>query len=162
MYEGDIMQKQSAQRAGETAALKRQREAVDSQWNVLCQKLDVLLAFGGGHKGRQTDELELRADAPTLRMEELIPLAIGSAQQLAPAEIYEKRGTGAVRTRKELTIQERNALRRAANRKRQQRKPQRTDKKTPSSSNVERENAVRQLARNKVRYYSATEIYILV
>ncbi|KAJ2006152.1 U3 snoRNP protein [Coemansia thaxteri] len=90
-YESEYL----AQKAGDAyvpeddAKLAVTHREIDVQFRNLFAQLDALSHFHFAPKPATAD-IEVRTNAPALRMEEKLPVHVSQAEQLAPEEIYEK------------------------------------------------------------------------
>ncbi len=96
---------------GESAEAKAKAEMA-ALFRRLCTKLDALSNFHFTPKAVKVD-LSVRANAPAIAMEEVLPLAVSAADTHAPEEVHEKkRGrAGVLRDPAELAQEDRRRLR---------------------------------------------------
>ena len=123
-YEDDYLQKNDPNYVDQRSeAIKKKHGEIEKQWNYLRGQLDALCNWHYQPRAPEMN-LEVRTDAPVVRMEEARPAAeaSGTASGLAPQEIYkpgqegkvegEIRTTGGTAIAKEEETRENNRRRR--------------------------------------------------
>ena len=101
------------------AALTPQQTALERELTAICRELDVLANFHftpepvekGARAGTTAadDEVKVLPNAPSIAMEEIVPMAVSSATLLAPEEVYNAKATALRKTPEEMTREERRA-----------------------------------------------------
>jgi U3 small nucleolar RNA-associated protein MPP10 len=92
--------------------LKRKHKEIAKQFASLCFSLDSCANFYFTPRPPQP-ELEVRADAPAIAMEEVVPMGVSTAQTRAPEETFRSEEGGAPVAKDEMERAERRARFRA-------------------------------------------------
>ncbi|ETV68438.1 hypothetical protein H257_15601 [Aphanomyces astaci] len=114
---GDVYEKEfmkSAMGFEDTSELKKEQDEIDVMFQKLCWKLDALTNFHYTPKP-VVREMHVTPAAPAITMEEAVPIAVSDANLHAPEEVYDKKHKrdGVVRSREEMSQDERKAARNA-------------------------------------------------
>lgn len=98
--------------------LQLQHSEISTMFANLCHKLDSLTNFFYTPKV-PIEELQVVHSAPSLQVEEIIPINISNSQRVAPQEIFQPTTHGLLASTSEQTREERRALRKSRLNKRQ-------------------------------------------
>ena len=97
-------------------ALTPQQAALERELAAICRELDVLANFhytpepvDRAARGAADDEVKVLPNAPSIAMEEIVPMAVSSATLLAPEEVYNAKATALKKTPEEMSREERRA-----------------------------------------------------
>ena len=121
------MTAQSGALLRDDAAPTPQQAALERELAQICRELDVLANFhytpepvdrAGRSAGSSAgdDEVKVLPNAPSIAMEEIVPMAVSSATLLAPEEVYSAKATALKKTPEEMTREERRAAHNARKR----------------------------------------------
>ncbi|ETW00395.1 hypothetical protein H310_07033 [Aphanomyces invadans] len=129
IYEKEYMK--TAMGFEDNSELKKEQEEIDVMFQKLCWKLDALTNFHFTPKPI-VREMHVTPAAPAITMEEAVPIAVSDANLHAPEEVYDKKHKrdGVVRSREEMSQDERKAARNAKKHaRRKSRKQKEADEK---------------------------------
>ncbi|RHY26147.1 hypothetical protein DYB32_007844 [Aphanomyces invadans] len=135
IYEKEYMK--TAMGFEDNSELKKEQEEIDVMFQKLCWKLDALTNFHFTPKPI-VREMHVTPAAPAITMEEAVPIAVSDANLHAPEEVYDKKHKrdGVVRSREEMSQDERKAARNAKKHaRRKSRKQKEADEKLVAKVN---------------------------
>ncbi|OQR94543.1 U3 small nucleolar ribonucleoprotein [Achlya hypogyna] len=114
---GEIYEKEYMKNAmgfEDNSDMKKEQEEIEAMFQKLCWKLDALSNFHFTPKP-VVREMQVQSTAPAISMEEAVPIGVSDATMAAPEEVYDKKRKrdAVVRSREEMTQEERKATRNA-------------------------------------------------
>ncbi|CAK5214813.1 unnamed protein product [Aphanomyces euteiches] len=135
IYEKEYMK--TAMGFEDNSEMKKEQEEIDAMFQKLCWKLDALTNFHFTPKP-VVREMQVQSAAPAISMEEAVPIGVSDANLQAPEEVYDKKHKrdGVVRSREEMSQDERKAARNAKKHaRRKARKQKEADEKLVAKVN---------------------------
>ncbi|KDO21231.1 hypothetical protein SPRG_22333 [Saprolegnia parasitica CBS 223.65] len=114
---GEIYEKEYMKNAmgfEDNSDMKKEQEEIEAMFQKLCWKLDALSNFHFTPKP-VVREMAVQSTAPAISMEEAVPIGVSDATMAAPEEVYDKKRKrdAVVRSREEMSQDERKAARNA-------------------------------------------------
>ncbi|KAF0683499.1 Aste57867_24451 [Aphanomyces stellatus] len=114
---GEIYEKEYMKTAlgfEDNSEMKKEQEEIEIMFQKLCWKLDALTNFHFTPKP-VVREMAVQSAAPAISMEEAVPIGVSDANLHAPEDVYDKKHKreGVVRSREEMSQDERKAARNA-------------------------------------------------